>query len=79
MAVENDQSKHRLLVRKVRRIRLKDPASATLDVAIEQPKKTKSAEELKKEKLAKQAENRRKNLQMMMQLQMQAAAEETAT
>jgi hypothetical protein len=63
-----------VIVRKVRRVRI------VVEKKVEQ---TEQAPELtdeakKKQKLAKQAENRRKNLQMMMALQMQAAAEEGA-
>jgi hypothetical protein len=63
-----------VISRKVRRVRV---------ITEKKVEKTEQAPELtdeekKKQKLAKQAESRRKNLQMMMQLQMQAAAEEGA-
>lgn len=53
------------IVRKVRRIRMKSAEEVAED---------RRKEQAKQEKLAKQAENRRKSLQMMMQLQMEAAA-----
>lgn len=60
-----------VIVRKVRRVRM----VAEKKAATEQAPELTDAEK-KKEKLAKQAESRRKNLQMMMALQMEAAAQE---
>jgi hypothetical protein len=57
------------IVRKVRRIRYKSPEEFAAEVA-----KKAEEERIKQEKNAKLAANRKKNLQMMMQLQMQAAA-----